>query len=451
MRRQLLEEEAVDRAEVVAREEALLFLKTKVRTPCSPRCYCGVSPVRVLTPPLPQAGKVMVKEETKRLEDLVVARRDAELEDARRRAKLRAQGVALESKASEDVLSDDLTQRVELKVYFGLFDLDGGGTIDRNELGALVRGALERPLSNRQLDDLMARLDADGSGAVEFAEFAQWWLTDVVAKRKKRNGLMRGFMRAKRFVQKKLGQSGMALAAKQVVISRMQMEARTRRRVEFRRELPPPHACSTCLRAFALYGDLARHKCASVKQQQQDERIQRQASRRHINLRKLAGSKAQKDMPEVAALKPAKPVYGTIRGQDLDTHLYHAPEECVMHHAVCLWLVFLVRTGVLTVALCMVACACSYESKRDELVGSTNFDELQPTKASRRARARQLHDEVSARYRQEDMERALAKARQEEQRRAKEEAERAALAEAQARRKAKRKAKRSKGRRGSQQ
>lgn len=101
--------------------------------------------------------------------------------------------------------------------------------------------------------------------------------------------------------------------------------------------------------------------------------------------------------------------------------------------------------------MCMVACACSYESKRDELVGSTNFDELQPTKASRRARARQLHDEVSARYRQEDMERALAKARQEEQRRAKEEAERAALAEAQARRKAKRKAKRSKGRRGSQQ
>merc|ERR1719163_2339836 len=88
VRRQLLEEEAVDRAEVVAREEALLFLKTK-------------------------AGKAMVKEETKRLEDLVVARRDAELEDARRRAKLRAQGVALESKASEDVLSDDLTQRVE--------------------------------------------------------------------------------------------------------------------------------------------------------------------------------------------------------------------------------------------------------------------------------------------------------------------------------------------------
>lgn len=224
--------------------------------------------------------------------------------------------------------------------YFDLFDLDGGGTIDRDELGALVRGALERPLSDQQLDDLMHRLDEDGSGAVEFAEFSQWWTAEVVAKQKKRGGFMRGVMKAKRFMQRTLGQSGMQLAAKQVVISRMQKEGRDRARAEFRRQYAPPHACSTCQRAFALYGDMVRHKCSTVLQQQQEERIRRQASRRQVGTGAGAGAgagarggvrrtKSGRGLT-LEEPKPPEPVYGVIKGQDLQRHVNAAPETCVV-------------------------------------------------------------------------------------------------------------------------
>ena len=59
----------------------------------------------------------------------------------------------------------------EFRDAFNAFDLDGGGSIDKVELGALFR-SLGKSVSDTDMDNLMAAADADGSGSVEFEEFA---------------------------------------------------------------------------------------------------------------------------------------------------------------------------------------------------------------------------------------------------------------------------------------
>ena len=53
---------------------------------------------------------------------------------------------------------------------FALFDKDGGGTIDAEELGSLMR-ALGHSLEQHEIDELVKRADADNSGEIDFAEF----------------------------------------------------------------------------------------------------------------------------------------------------------------------------------------------------------------------------------------------------------------------------------------
>ena len=53
---------------------------------------------------------------------------------------------------------------------FALFDKDGGGTIDAEELGSLMR-ALGHSLEQHEIDELVKRADADNSGEIDFGEF----------------------------------------------------------------------------------------------------------------------------------------------------------------------------------------------------------------------------------------------------------------------------------------
>jgi Ca2+-binding EF-hand superfamily protein len=61
-----------------------------------------------------------------------------------------------------------------LRSFFDVIDVDNSGCLDREELGQLV-GTLSQPLSAVELDDLMDKLDIDGDGTVDFAEFQEWY------------------------------------------------------------------------------------------------------------------------------------------------------------------------------------------------------------------------------------------------------------------------------------
>ncbi|KRX03957.1 hypothetical protein PPERSA_12404 [Pseudocohnilembus persalinus] len=59
---------------------------------------------------------------------------------------------------------------MEIKEAFDLFDSDGGGQIDPKELKAAMT-SLGFEAKNQTIYQMIADLDADGSGAIEFPEF----------------------------------------------------------------------------------------------------------------------------------------------------------------------------------------------------------------------------------------------------------------------------------------
>ena len=61
-------------------------------------------------------------------------------------------------------------QIAEYKEAFGLFDKDGGGTISTAELGTVMR-SLGQNANEDELKEMIAEVDADGSGEIDFKEF----------------------------------------------------------------------------------------------------------------------------------------------------------------------------------------------------------------------------------------------------------------------------------------
>merc|ERR1712057_81498 len=63
-------------------------------------------------------------------------------------------------------------QMEEIREAFGLFDADASGMIDVRELKAAMR-ALGFEVKNEELKKMVADVDNDGNGTIEFAEFLQ--------------------------------------------------------------------------------------------------------------------------------------------------------------------------------------------------------------------------------------------------------------------------------------
>ena len=60
----------------------------------------------------------------------------------------------------------------EFREAFTEFDIDGDGTITTQELGTVMRRLGERP-TDAELKDMIAEVDVDKSGTIEFDEFLQ--------------------------------------------------------------------------------------------------------------------------------------------------------------------------------------------------------------------------------------------------------------------------------------
>eukprot|EP01117_Protostelium_nocturnum_P010931 TRINITY_DN3951_c0_g2_i1.p1 TRINITY_DN3951_c0_g2~~TRINITY_DN3951_c0_g2_i1.p1 ORF type:complete len:147 (-),score=62.98 TRINITY_DN3951_c0_g2_i1:763-1203(-) len=67
---------------------------------------------------------------------------------------------------------DQLTesQIAEFREAFLLFDRDGDGKITNKELGTVMRSLGQNP-SERDVEDLIQQVDADGNGHIDFTEF----------------------------------------------------------------------------------------------------------------------------------------------------------------------------------------------------------------------------------------------------------------------------------------
>lgn len=62
--------------------------------------------------------------------------------------------------------------------WFRAIDADGSGQLNSDELATLYRRATGEKLSKKQLKQAMHEMDTDGSGAISFEEFAEWWYTN---------------------------------------------------------------------------------------------------------------------------------------------------------------------------------------------------------------------------------------------------------------------------------
>jgi len=69
-------------------------------------------------------------------------------------------------------MADQLTEEqiAEFKEAFSLFDKDGDGTISGKELEAVMT-ALGEPIDKASIDLMIASVDTDGNGIIDFAEF----------------------------------------------------------------------------------------------------------------------------------------------------------------------------------------------------------------------------------------------------------------------------------------
>jgi len=69
--------------------------------------------------------------------------------------------------------SVDVNDSFKLRKVFDKIDLDGGGTIDRNELKTALQTQLGKPaISESEVNSMMSIADTDGNGSLNFREFA---------------------------------------------------------------------------------------------------------------------------------------------------------------------------------------------------------------------------------------------------------------------------------------
>jgi centrin-1 len=86
---------------------------------------------------------------------------------------------ARRAKKDNNGLSED--QKNEIREAFDLFDADGGGTIDTNELKVAMK-ALSLDPSDEELAKMVSEVDIDASGTIDFSEFFKMMTAKISSK-----------------------------------------------------------------------------------------------------------------------------------------------------------------------------------------------------------------------------------------------------------------------------
>ncbi|OEU22277.1 calmodulin [Fragilariopsis cylindrus CCMP1102] len=71
-------------------------------------------------------------------------------------------------------MADQYTEEqiAEFKEAFSIFDRDGDGTIDSEELGTVMRSLGNQP-TEEEVEDMIREADTDGNGTIDFMEFIE--------------------------------------------------------------------------------------------------------------------------------------------------------------------------------------------------------------------------------------------------------------------------------------
>ena len=70
--------------------------------------------------------------------------------------------------------------RPMLKEAFDMFDLDGSGILSPDEIKALLYDNLCEPVSEKEVEEAIKTMDADGNGGISFEEFLDWFSNDTL-------------------------------------------------------------------------------------------------------------------------------------------------------------------------------------------------------------------------------------------------------------------------------
>ena len=86
-----------------------------------------------------------------------------------------AQRQATDRQIIEMMLAFEDLQARHLRILFNAVDVDGNGTLDREEITRLIKYVIDMDVSDEVVDLAFSEMDADGSGDVDFEEFVQFF------------------------------------------------------------------------------------------------------------------------------------------------------------------------------------------------------------------------------------------------------------------------------------
>jgi hypothetical protein len=144
----------------------------------------------------------------------------------------------------------------EAMLSFELFDSDGSGLIDEDELAGIMK-MLCVPMTRKQVKELADTIDADGSGDIDFGEFLDWFSQWNDAKGSKPGAskadiLFKQVLRAKYLAMELSGQILWKRAERQVLRESTCWRSRSISST-FRLTCPPKFQCCRCLQPFVLF------------------------------------------------------------------------------------------------------------------------------------------------------------------------------------------------------
>lgn len=135
-------------------------------------------------------------------------------------------------------------ERARVATFFKLFDVDDSGSIDAEELRPLLARMGWPDVSAQEADDILSKVDQDGSGAVDFDELIKWWLEGNGRKAAlKRTGLRRWIQVPRRKMFPALSDLNLRRDALRALEANARYDARRAARAAFRKLHAPRPEC----------------------------------------------------------------------------------------------------------------------------------------------------------------------------------------------------------------
>ena len=161
----------------------------------------------------------------------------------------------------KSTLSDEEIATHEAMVAFELFDTDGSGQIDQDELTQMLK-QLAIPMDEEGVAKLYKEIDTDGGGDIDFGEFIEWYghggSDEVESSATLEDRLFKQMLRARTFI---LEATGVILArrAERDIVRQCTHWMTKDIAAAFRNSHAPKYQCCQCMECFTLFADYEDH------------------------------------------------------------------------------------------------------------------------------------------------------------------------------------------------